>query len=123
MMPQGWRAARSTWAALNPRPARSGPNPPSPLRPWQSLQSVNLGASLSQYAFPAAASPAGWAEAVCASGSISTATNIFFMGFPPEGKQDDTQPAPPGYQQAMRLPTTLGRTKPRAVRCDQANSG
>jgi hypothetical protein len=30
---------------------------------------------------PAAASPAGWAEAVCAIGSIKIATNIFFMGF------------------------------------------
>src|SRR5262249_19590503 len=38
-------------------------------------------ASLSQYAFPAAASPAGWAEAACAIGSIRIATNIFFMGF------------------------------------------
>src|ERR1700690_3225886 len=93
MMPQGWRAARSIWAAFNPRPARSGPKPPSPLRPWQSLQSVNLGASLSQYAFPAAASPAGWAQAVCASGSIRIAINIFFMVSSLEGGDMQTYPA------------------------------
>src|ERR1700681_1120955 len=81
MTPQGWRTARSIWATLNPRPARSGPKPPSPLRPWQFLQSVALGAARSQDALPAAAWPAGWAETVCAIGSIRIATNIFFMGF------------------------------------------
>src|SRR5215472_19053389 len=54
MTPQGWRTARNTCAALNPRPARSGPKPPSPAPPWQLRQSTFLGATLSQYAFPAA---------------------------------------------------------------------
>jgi hypothetical protein len=47
---------------------------------WQFLQAVALGASLSQYAFPAAASPAVWVEAtVGKSGSARNAIKIFFM--------------------------------------------
>src|SRR5579863_5935015 len=83
MIPQGWRTARSTCAALRPRPARSGPNMPSALTPWQLRQAVARGASRSQKALPAAASPAGAAPCAAArlgaSGSSRQAKSIFFM--------------------------------------------
>src|SRR5258708_2884453 len=81
MTPHGWRTARNTWAALNPRPARSGPKPPSPAPPWQFLQSTFLGATRSQYAFPAAGLPAVWAETpLCASGRARQAEGQLFLG-------------------------------------------
>src|SRR5260370_32191844 len=85
MTPHGWRTARNTWAALNPRPARSGPKPPSPAPPWQFLQSTFLGATRSQYAFPAAGLPAVWAETpLCASGRASRAkAHLFLDDAPP----------------------------------------
>src|SRR6266849_8292873 len=80
MMPHGWRTARNTCTAVNPRPARSGPKPPSPAPPWQFLQSTFRGATRSQYAFPAAGLPAVWAETpLCASGRASSAKASFFM--------------------------------------------
>jgi hypothetical protein len=58
MIPHWWTAC-ATRAALNPRPARSGPKAPSPALPWQLRHAVARGACLSQYAFPAAALPRG----------------------------------------------------------------
>src|SRR5690348_15238654 len=78
MMPQGLRTAWANSAPDRPRPARSGPKPPSPLAPWQFLHWVTLP---SHRALPAARSrPASWAmAAVVQRASAPREIAIFFM--------------------------------------------
>src|SRR5262245_3899077 len=103
MIPQGLRTAWRNCATFRPRPARSGPKAPSPLVPWQFLQAVALGATRSQYAFPAWALP--WAAAmVGASGSISNATISFFMRGPPDRAPALVQGLPGSSLDAFQRP-------------------
>src|SRR4029453_9328635 len=76
MMPHGLRTAWVNCATVSLRPARSGPNAPSPLAPWQFLHWVW---GPSQIALPAAASP--WACAAKEpSGSVRSAAKSRFIG-------------------------------------------